>query len=544
MSLPVRILLESPVSGNIIGSNQTICENQSPLLLTGSVVSGGSTLPLYQWLSSTDSLVWNLIPGASAIQYQPGLMSMPLWFSRIVQAGNCPPDTSLPVFILPQLLIGNNSIDAAQTICAGQTPVLLTGTNPSGGTSLYQYQWQSSANGVLWSPIATGTSDILQPNALFASTYFRRIVDAGLCPAGTSANVFIQVHAPIGNHFIGASQTLCEGTMGAPLTGSMPSGGSGVYQYQWESSADLSLWVPITNATLPSHAWVAGLQNIGYRRIVSSGACPPDTTPPIVMHVTPAILNNTLGPDQTLCSTGSAGVIAGLVPISGGNGSYGYVWQTSTDGLLWTVVMGETSSSYAEGILLSSRYYRRIVNSAVCTDTSVPQYWQVIPQISNNTIGVDQTLCFGNIPSLISGPLPLGTGPNPQYQWESSTNQSSWTTIPNATALSYQSNALTQDTWFRRVIISQTCVPLTTQPVSIRILPPLGNNSIAANQTLCGLAQPSVITGSLPVGGDGLYQYQWQESLDLIHWNAAPGACCCTLPANAQTDVFNELCQI
>lgn len=524
ISLPVRIDIENPVSGNLIGSDQTLCENQVPLLITGSVISGGSLPPLYQWLESPDSIVWNIIPGETGMHLQPGLVSAAQWVSRVVQAGNCPPDTSPPVLLFPQLLIGNNSINAQQTLCSGSMPVLLTGSMPSGGTSQYQYQWESGTDGLNWNQITGGTLDIFQPGILSASTYFRRVVHAGLCPAHSSSPLRIQVDALLGSNVIGNAQTLCEGIPGIALTGTIPIGGDGHFFYQWESSSDSLVWNQIPAATMPVHNWVASLQSRFFRRIVLGGACNPDTSNALFMRITPVINNNILGANQTLCSTGSPGIITSPIPVSGGNGTYAFAWQTSANGIAWTTIPGATLPTYAEGTLQTSLYYRRIVQSSVCSDTSLAQYWQVIPQITDNIIGSDQTLCSGNIPTLLTGPQPQGTGPNPQYQWESSTNQSAWSSIPNATALTYQANALTQNAWFRRILFSQACVPLTTQPIAMSVLPALGNNSITPTQTLCGLATPAMITGSNPSGGNGFYQYQWQESIDMSNWYTAPGA--------------------
>lgn len=524
VSLPVRISIETPVTGNTIGNDQTLCESQIPMLITGSMVSGGSMPPMYQWLVSGDSIVWNPIPGESAMHFQSGIINAPIWVRRSVQAGTCPPDTSAPVVLFPQPIIGNNGIDAQQTLCSGDTPILLTGSLPSGGTTQYQFQWQSGTDGSNWILIAGGTSSVFQPGNLFTSSYFRRVVQSGLCPPHTSSSLRIQVDAPVGNNVIGNAQTLCEGTSGAPLTGTIPTGGDGQFFYSWESSSDNILWNSIAGASLPQHNWMATLQSRYFRRIVAGGVCNPDTSQVLNMQITPAIHNNFLGSDQTLCSTGSPGILTSVIPLSGGNGLFTYVWQTSINGIAWVSIPGATLSSFIEGTLQSSLYYRRIVQSSICTDTSLAQYWQVFPIITDNIIGNDQTICSGNIPDLLTGPQPQGAGPNPQYQWESSTNQSTWTSIPNATALTYQANALTQNIWFRRILYSQTCVPLTAQPISITVLPALGNNSITPNQTLCGLATPAMITGSNPSGGNGFFQYQWQESVDMLNWFAAQGA--------------------
>lgn len=54
--------------------------------------------------------------------------------------------------------------------------------------------------------------------------------------------------------------------------------------------------------------------------------------------------------------------------------------------------------------------------------------------------------------------------------------------------------------------------------------PAIGNNIIAADQSICAGDVPAMLTGTLPTGGDGSYTYLWERSYDLASWEPAPGA--------------------
>jgi hypothetical protein len=53
------------------------------------------------------------------------------------------------------------------------------------------------------------------------------------------------------------------------------------------------------------------------------------------------------------------------------------------------------------------------------------------------------------------------------------------------------------------------------------VYPAIGNNIITGAQTFCMNGTTSILTGSLPSGGDGSYTYVWETSADLHSWNSS-----------------------
>lgn len=517
----IRIVPEDSIQGNTIGTNQTLCALSIPNLLTGSMPSGGTLAPTWEWLESPDSLNWNSIPGGSQQDYQPPLLNTPLWFTRKVSAGICPPDTSNSIYIFPEPPIGDNTLAAFQTICAGDQAQLLSGAIPSGGYGNYQYQWEHSPNGINWTALSGETNRDYLPAILNASAYYRRIVSAGLCPPVTSDSILIFEEQRLGNNIISANQSLCEFVVGQSLSGTLPTGGTGLYTYNWETSPDGTNWFSagINTSIIPVVG--AGFR-VWYRREVSSGVCPPDTSNLAEIYSYPAIGNNVLGSDQSLCIGTSPGLLGTAIP-TGGNGVFTYQWQSALNPNSWQVIAGATSVSYQAPILSQSVYYRRIVNAAFCVDTSQVQFWQVIVAISPNQIGSDQTICGNALPAQLTGPSPVGGG-SITWQWQLSTDNSSWSDIAGGTNEFYTSPVLTQTTWFRRILFSTLCLPLTTQAVRITHFQAPSGNQVASDQTICFSGLPAMLTGSQPSGGNGFYSYYWEQSPDLNVWSIPPGA--------------------
>jgi gliding motility-associated-like protein len=91
---------------------------------------------------------------------------------------------SLPFTLTIQPLVTAGTIGADQTICTSTTPAPLTSpTGAGGGSGTYDYQWESSANNSTWTAVAGATAATYAPGALRATTYYRRKVQSGTCPA-------------------------------------------------------------------------------------------------------------------------------------------------------------------------------------------------------------------------------------------------------------------------------------------------------------------------------------------------------------------------
>src|ERR1700722_11051250 len=74
-----------PITGNTIGSDQTICNNTTPAPLTGSVPGGGVGVYIFQWQVSTTSATTGFasIAGGTAQGYAPGVLVANHWYRRI-----------------------------------------------------------------------------------------------------------------------------------------------------------------------------------------------------------------------------------------------------------------------------------------------------------------------------------------------------------------------------------------------------------------------------------------------------------------------------
>ena len=529
-----------PVPGSIAGL-QTLCAGTAPATLTSSVgASSDAGLPLvYQWESSSDNATFTVVNGATSASYQPP-SSLPVgttYFRRRVQlllpnqsGPYCTPTftASVPITVLPVLAPG--TIAANQTVCVGTAPAPLTSTAPAaGGSGTFAYQWEFSADNLAWTAIAGATAETYAPGPLAATTYFRRQVNSGACPATPSNVVTITVTPALVAGSIAADQALCAGTVPAPLTSvGDASGGSGAIAYQWESSVDNVTWTAIGGATGPTYAPGALSATTYFRRRASAGsACAPAISNVVTITVTPALAAGTIGPDQTLCPGATPAALTSTVATSGGTGTFAYQWESSVDNATWTAIAGATSAGYAPGVLAATTYFRRRVTSGPCGPYYSPSVvLTVLPALTAGSIAASQTVCAGTAPApLTSTSAASGSTGTFAYQWESSADNITWAAIGGATSADYAPGPLAATTYFRRQVRSGACTTTPSNVLTITVTPALMAGTIGSNQALCAGGTPAPLTSGAPAtGGTGPLDYQWEASTDNATWTPIGGA--------------------
>ncbi|MCZ2356030.1 MAG: hypothetical protein LC115_04955, partial [Bacteroidia bacterium] len=383
--------------------------------------------------------------------------------------------------------IGNNTIGNSQSILSGNTPAQFTGATPSGGNGSYTYSWQQSTNaGSTWTVVSGATAINYQAGAISATTYFRRVVSSASCTASTSSN--ISVLPVVIPNTASNNGPVCQGNT---LQLSTQNLSGATFLWQGPGGYTSSTQSPTRSSVTPSMAGVYSLS-------VTLNAVTITTTTTVTIQG--AIGNNTIGSSQSILSGGTPAQFTGATP-SGGNGSYSYSWQQSTNaGSTWTVVSGATATNYQAGTISATTYFRRVVSSASCTastsgNISVLSLAYTITASNNGPIYEGQTLNLSANPS----------NPGGTYSWvgpNGYTGTGQYPTIPNATLAAGGVYTVTQS-------IDNITISATTTPVVLQVL---GPNVITSSQTILSGTTPAGFTGTVMTGGTGSYTYQWERS--------------------------------
>lgn len=406
----LEIALNGLLLNGIQTSVHTICEDTAPNIIEGTQPRGGIAPYIYEWYKKTEGSQWTAIGGASDIDYQPGLLYETTSFLRVVKDQDNPQviDSSNYLTITVQPKISGNIITAGQTICEGETPLTLSGPEPSqGGTNEFEYKWiQSPANSGIWTDANNENNKLdYNPPPLFDPTSYIRIALSGVCIDSSNIST-INVHAEIENNILDPEQTICHGATAQtvsqtmPLTGGL---GEGSYNYSWESSTNDDWSIIDINGNNADLVPGALTTTTRFRRTVESGACK-DTSPPHTVYVLPLITNNTISASQTICYMDSPEVFNGSEP-GGGDGNYRYIWESAGLALSWSEADGDNNKrNYSSHALSDSAYFRRVVFSGIndaCKDTSDKVFVDFHPFSYAEIVEHFDTICAGE-PSILS----------------------------------------------------------------------------------------------------------------------------------------------
>ncbi|WP_158267635.1 gliding motility-associated C-terminal domain-containing protein [Adhaeribacter arboris] len=482
-STAILIKVNNSISNNTVNTTGTtaICINTKPSQIQGSVPNGGNGTPAFVWQTSTNGITFITAPQPnSSKDYAPDALTQTTWFRRIVTGIACLPDTSAVVKVeVYQPVTNNNITNQNQEICLGNDAAILIGSVPEKGDGQYVYHWESSRDNLNFTAAATTTTNSTAkdyaPGALTKGIwYFRRWVTAGPCNAVVSPVVKITVNDQISGNFITANQTIRSGDKPTALTGPKPKGGNSNFTYRWESSIDgQTFTIASGNAVQQTYAPATLIKTTWFRRVAFSGGC--ELVSNLVeISVTQAIANNIISASQTICYNAEPTILTGSVP-SGGDGDFTYTWEYSTTGLaadFLTVPNTGQEVNYQPGRLKGTTWFRRKVSSAGNTHISNSIKITVAEPISANMINGNQTICYGNIPAVLTGSMVSGGSTSPDYLWESSTDGIHFLTAPGiSNQPNYTPNTLTRDTWYRRNVSSGGCTNLASNIVQITVIP-------------------------------------------------------------------------
>ena len=257
------------------------------------------------------------------------------------------------------------------------------------------------------------------------------------------------------------------------------------------------------------------------RRIVSSAGVI-DTSKAIVIDIHSNIIGNNIWGNDTICIDNPADTLYGTTVFIGGDGSgFDYTWESSTDQNSWGQITPENDTVCWGGIIIDTTYYRRKVESGACFTYSNAKIVG-LPKIINNSLPLNQEICFGQIPDPVIGESPengLGIG-SYQYSWEESSNGTDWVLVTDSTRKDLIPSNLIETVYYRRIVNSGDCMDYS-ESHKINVLPSIESYEISNNPIIytCYNTPSENLIGLSPTGGDGIYRYEWQESTDASIWN-------------------------
>lgn len=215
-----------PITNNNISGTQTINEGNTATILTGNPPLGGNGPGTfsYVWQKKTASTAWAPISGATSQVYAPGTPFITTNYRRLVRSGNATEIASneITITVIPAPPISNNTIT--------MNGANVVGSQPLGGTGQYSYIWTIFFHSGELDPIilSSTTQSIIIPGNIYnlaegGISIYRTLNSA----SQTSVSNILQIlpTTNIQNNIISMN--------GTEVVGSLPTGGSGSYEYSW-----------------------------------------------------------------------------------------------------------------------------------------------------------------------------------------------------------------------------------------------------------------------------------------------------------------------
>jgi large repetitive protein len=137
----------------IVGSNQNICVDGDPTILTETTAASTSAGTInYQWQSSNDNSTWTNIAGATSATFNPPILTTTTYYRRVVliYSGTtliCQGYSNvITITVNPDPTI---SAPIDQTICTGGSTASISTVSASGGINTsYIYQWYNASGAI------------------------------------------------------------------------------------------------------------------------------------------------------------------------------------------------------------------------------------------------------------------------------------------------------------------------------------------------------------------------------------------------------------
>jgi hypothetical protein len=551
ITLNQAITISVPTPGSISGAS-TICYNQDASNIT-SVEPGTSSIGSvsYVWENQTGAGLWTTIPSATSATFNPPQLTQTTKYRRTTLATvdvntSCLSVTTNEVVISVQNQLLPGAILSDGTICNGATPSTLNGS-AAAASGIVTYFWESQIGSGSWTNLSTQTEDY-SPGALTQTTSFRRQIstlwNGTTCVSGY-ASVTITVLEAVSGGTISSAQTICNGTIPAPLNGSSFTASNGVVTFQWEKQVGSGSWSNadgVSNTedyTLPA---LTTTTNFRRRSILTFNSVSCEATSnSITISVQSSISSGTVGSNQTICFGATAAAFSGSA-VTGGSGNLSYTWQI-LNGATWENITGAINQNYTPaGSLTQSVSFRRIANyswnSVLCSSSpSNVVTVTVRAAVDPGSISGIQTVCYQTAPTAFTSTSPSNIQGTLSYQWQINTNAStfpeaSWVDISGATSALYSppASSMTSDRQFRRKAIdtlnSLACSSNPTSAIQVSVVPQL-------TAQVSGLSSTTLCRGTL-----GTFQIQGSPNA-LVNFSIGGVAQSTVLNSSGSSSSFN-----
>ncbi|MGO9902675.1 MAG: hypothetical protein ACLP0J_23985 [Solirubrobacteraceae bacterium] len=313
----------------------------------------------------------------------------------------------------------------------------------------YEVQWQrSSDSGQAWSNISGASSAKYAPVVGDKGDELRANVTAvdsyGKASAASKATSALTASLPVNTARPTVSGTARRASkLNITSAGAWSGGPPLTCTHRWQRSADGSKWTSIAGATGSTYTIGVADENHKLRILVSAkntdGTLRAASAPTVTVRGAPPV--NTAAPTVIGKARRAVTLKATKGSWTGAGNAYAYRWQSSSDGSTWTNIPGATKTSYAIAIADEHNELRVLVTAtnpdATVNAASTPSAdVQPAPPVNTALPTLSGTAQLPATLVAIGGTW-TGSGITYNYQWQRSSDGSTWAIIIGAPSSTY-----------------------------------------------------------------------------------------------------------
>ncbi len=473
------------------GNDTTICQDTDSLVFVGLPVGGS-------WSNSSFvTAAGGFTPAA------PGIYNL----VYTVGNGSCADTDTVTVTVKDS--ITNNIINPDQSICINTQPAIINGQPATGGDGTPAYQWQQSADSLVWFDIAGATGLDYTPPVLTDTTFYRRIAYTTLC-AGTqgsfSVPVKITVHENAEADFVAVQTIGCTPfDLSASITVNIYPDRNG--QYDWY--ADNALFASNTTGVFPSYTMSVADDTVIIKLVATSQfGCQPDEQS--VQFITTAAsaarftkdINGGCGPVNVNFNNISSTI----------NNNIQFIWDFG-DGSGSTLPQPGIHTYNSSPFFNDTTYIITLKAYNGCDTTT----WIDSVRVKSKPkarFGVQSTFGCSPFTAIFSNNSP---GSNSTYYWDFGNGDKDTTFAPGTLNYTYNTGALI-DTFTVQMIAVNEC-GVDTQRLDLRIAPNIIVPVININGTQLFGCAPHIVDFINSSSGATSYTWDFDDGSPLLFTN-------------------------
>lgn len=447
-----RVQVDKQTNGGFSGSDVAVCAG-SNLGLIGLNNYVGEILK-WETTNDTTTNIWNPIVNFTNRQDFRDLNAT-TFYRATIKNGSCTEANSTITTISVDL-----PTDAG--IILGDT--VYCGDINSGKLNITSYQgqilrWETSHTGnAPWNQIIN-TTDEFNYNNLDKTTFYRAIIQSGVCSRLTTPVSLIKINSNTTAGILSSEDTsLCTGVNFGSL---FLDGNNGNINY-WEKSDDNMNWIRINN-TGKQHFFYNQNQSVHFRVIVQNDICPSDTSNQVFVKVFDKPVGGQLTQMVEMCqNTGQE-----TIYLTNYVGDITRWESAPTIQGPWTIE-NHTADSLIISAPGSSRFYRTIIESGACGIASSNESFIKVyePSIAGTLFGGGE-ICD----SVNAGQVLISSNLGDVIDWETAPFIGGPWTSTGQTNNTFSYFNLTNNIAIRAKVRNGVCADLFTTPVEYTIVP-------------------------------------------------------------------------